>query len=56
MMKRYAPLLLGLLAIVLIGLSVMRWRDGDGWDWFSLAVAVAALALILVRIGQRDPD
>ncbi|MGB3455943.1 MAG: hypothetical protein WBG08_01355 [Litorimonas sp.] len=49
MMKRYAPLLLAVLAVVLIGLCVLRWRSGEGLDGFSLFVAVAALALLILQ-------
>ncbi|MEM7728597.1 MAG: hypothetical protein AAF311_04910 [Pseudomonadota bacterium] len=52
MLNRYGPVLLALLAIVLIGLSTLRWLNGDGLDWFSLTIAVAALVLLILQFRK----
>ncbi len=52
MMKRYGPVLLGLLAIVLVVVSVLRWRNGGGLDWFSLLIAFAALLLLILQFRK----
>ena len=52
MMKRFGPVLLGLLAIVLIALSTLRWLNGDGLDGFSIVIALAALALLILQFRK----
>lgn len=56
-MKQHAlPLALCGLALVLSGLSFLRWSNGGGIDWFSAIVAVITVALAIMTIVRDGPE